>query len=273
MADNSSSDLTEATSKQGRSFHSRLSGELKEPPVLDIKSMTLEPALMRHQSWKSRKLSKDSEPDEHLCNKSKEFINHTTPPSSLPTMDSGKSEGKSPYQINDYLSRRKLSAAQAGRLVKGPSLATFSDDFPPLETMRHKLTPPVCSRFIKSEHAEYVPVLMQLPPAEYLHQCMPVSYYLKTSPSAVEDYLNKFQYLHYALSLHPVLQPSRFQRHKETKNCCELSTKVRPPSSSSKSYPTTKTVKKSPHKPIPIPMLSIKGFPKVRNYSSVASCI
>ena len=262
MAEKCSPDLTEATSKQGRSLPSRLSGELDEPPVLDIKSMTLEPATERYQLGKSRKLSKDSEPDKHLCNKPKESISYATRTSSSPATRAD-GVGRSPYQLDDYLARRKSSE---GRLVKRPSLATFSDEFPALETMRRKLTPPLHSRNFNSEQGrEYAAVLMQLPPIEYLHQCMPVSYYLKTSPSAEENYLNKFQNVHFELSLHPVLQPSSCQSQRETKNYCEVSTKPHPPSSSSKSYPSTKIVKKTPRKPIPIRNLSIKGIPKVRN--------
>lgn len=259
MAEHSSPDLTEAISKQGRNFHSNLN-ELEEQlsPAIGIKSMTLEPAIVRNLSEKLI-LRKDSVPDKHLHDQSKKSVDPAT------SLSSATYDEKLPY-----LSRRKslVFQAYACRPVKRLSKARFPDEFPALETVKRKLSlsPPLCSRdFIVSEHSEYAAVLMRLPPVEYLHRCMPVSYYLKAFPSATEDHLNMFPYQHCAFSLCPVLQPSHYQCMRESTHFCELSTKPHPPSSSFKSYPITKTVRKTPHKLIPIHNLSIKGIPKVRS--------
>ena len=254
MAEGPSPDMSEATllgKSRGKSSRGSLSlAEQLSPAVLEIKSMTLVPTTMRHQSGNDGR-QRDSEPDRH---------------------QSKASATAQDFRVDG--SRSKSADIQTCKLVKKLSQATFPDEFPELPSVKRKLSlcisPPLCNSPRKNS-AEWLPVTMQyvqlIPPPEYIHQCMPVSYRLKSSPVTMDqlNVLKIFEDLRFPLSSRPVLQASRSSQSKResTKRC----TRMQPLSSSLKSCPPTRIVPKTPRSLISIANLSIKGIPKVRSYS------
>ena len=254
MAEAPSLDLSEATLPDRRSH-------LIEPlfPVLEIKPMTLVlPSTgKRRQSGKERRhLKRHSEPYSNDQSKASENFTRM-------------------YTAQDD-DRSKSPDMQSCKLVKRLSPATFPDDFPELAPVKRKLSlclsPPLCNTPQKNAAAEvcvpaeWVPITMQyaqlMPPPEYMHQCMPVSYRLKASPVTTDqlNVIKLFEDLRFALSSRPTLQVSHSKR--ESTNCCTGMQRF----SSLKSRPPTRIVSKTPRTGlIPIANLSVKSIPKVRS--------
>lgn len=212
---------------------------------------------MRRQPEKDKKLKlrKDSGAHRYLnINQSK----ISTGTNIASTQDCGQSTSKS-------------TTVQACKSVKKPAQATVSNEFPELAGVRRKLSislsPPLNSHR-SNQDSELLPFYMQfMPPLEYLHRCMPVSYHLKASPVTISDPL-VISRIYQDLSTLPSSPVSYHQNKKEdAKHCtCESATRMQPPLSSSKGHPTMKTMKESSHKLLPVAYLAIKGIPKVRSY-------
>lgn len=249
-------DLNELTSKRGR--YGSLTDIIKYvqlSPMLEIKPMTLEPDAMHSRSGKYSKLKikKENERGRYLNNQSKATV--------YPAIDA---EPKENYLRNK--SPRTILASRLG-MVKRPMEVIFPDKFPAVASTRseHSPSPSTYSRN-SSQTSESLPVfyMQSMVPEKYLHKCMPIRYHLKNySINATGDQSKMFGGLH---CLHPVSQPSQSSQSKGTsKDKSEVTKKYCPPLSSSIRYPTTKILKKTPHKLIPIANLSIKGIPKVRS--------
>ena len=266
MAEGSPPDLLETT-LLGRSFRGSLGLAEQLSPVLEIKPMALVPINTRHRSGKAERrqnLKRHREPDRYLNGQSKASANST-----CTAQDDSRS--------------RKSPDMQSCKLVKRLSQATFPDEFPELASVKRKLSlclsPPQCNTPQKNSAAEpcaaeWLTITMQyaqlMPPPEYSHQCMPVSYRLKGSPVTIDqlNVLKIFEDLRFALSSRPVLQVSHSSEIKrESTNCCTGMQRL----SSLKSRPPTRIVPKTPRRLTPIANLSVKGIPKVRSYSYVAS--
>lgn len=281
MAEGLSPDLMKKALKHPTNNNLHNSRELPEivsteeqlSPLLEIKSMhTLDPADTRRASSekgiRKLKLKKNSEPDDKCLSKATSAIAH-------------QSRGQPPAQEclrrdHSGQSRSKPPVVQATKQVKKPSQATFLDDFPELAPVGRKLSaslsPPVLqqlhNRYSTSPNTDLLPFYMQhfMPPLEYLHRCMPVSYRLKGSPNTKDqpNVSNYFQDSHFHFPLHSVLQPSPPQSKREITDYCEFRTKMQS-RSSSKGCIHTRMVKKTLHKLISIPSLPMKGIPKVRS--------
>ena len=227
--------------------------------VLEITSMPLlEPASTEKD--KELKLRKDCEAENYSKNQNN--ASAVTP------------ARRTPYSGRRYQSppphRNRLELAATARVKRLYSQATISAEFPKLATTKHNFSSPFPT--VLQSHGQNILYIHFMPALEYLHRCMPVSFYLKGSPNAAKDSLKAskvFQHTHFALpspckerlpSRHS-LQLSRRQRKREVRS--ELHKKMQTPSSPTKSHSTIKTVKKTPRKLIPIATLSVKGFPKV----------
>jgi len=252
--------LPETTPKQRESSR-RLSLVEDLPPVLKIERMAL---LESEPTTATRRLSaendiklrrrKDSEPERLLHNES----------------NPATAQGHTKPKVNR--SKPPTADSEECKLTRKISEATFPVHFPELTTFRCKFSKSH-DQYISNEmqNVELFSIMWQLqfmPPLEYLHQCMPVSYYLKGPPLTINDPSEAFQHRNCILPplcqdhyLHPVLPPPASCQTKRERQQCEFTTKMQT-LSSSKSYPTSKIVKKVPHKPIPINNLS-KGIPKV----------
>ena len=250
-------DLNELTSRRGR--YGSLTDIIKYvqlSPMLEIKRLTLEPDAIHSRSGKYSKLKikKENERGRYLNNQSKATV--------YPAIVAERKE--------NYL-RSKSPTILAGRLgmVKKPMEVIFPDKFPAVASTRseHSPSPSTYSRN-SSQNSELLPVfyMQSMVPEKYLHKCMPIRYHLKNyslSINATGDQSKLFGGLH---CLHPVSQPSQSSQSKGTsKDNSEGIKKKCPPLSSSIRHPTTKILKKTPHKLIPIANLSIEGIPKVRS--------
>ena len=101
-------------------------------PILEIKSVPLEPTTIRHHSGKNRtlKLKNDSEPDRYLNNQSKASVN--------PSVNAAATNATK-FHANDHL-RNESPTVGTCRLAIIPSQAAFPGDFPDLGTVRRKLS-------------------------------------------------------------------------------------------------------------------------------------
>lgn len=255
MAEGPPPDLSEATLPD-RSPRGSFGLVAQLSPVLEIKSMALVSTTTRHQSGRERlNLKGHSEPDRYLNDRSKASANSTC-------------------TTQDYSRNRKSPDMQSCKLVKRLSQATFTDEILELASAKRKpllcLSLPLCCSPQKNPAAEWLPITMQcaqlMPPPEYIHQCMPVSYRLKRFPVTIDqlNVLKIFENLRFGLPSRHVLQVSHCSENKrESTNRCTEMQRL----SSLKSRPPTRIVPKTPRRLIPVASLSVKGIPKVRSYS------